>query len=146
MLFKSIVKITFYIFQIQIKLSLTLYICTSCLHNISGNKPPLYQVSNKKFKNKIIPSIHKLTQLEEHFISTCFNFAQIYKLQGYGQYNMHGNVINVFINVSQTQSILSCLPPDNATIGVFLKQRCGFKSPYMLENVRPNMVMVIYDI
>jgi hypothetical protein len=110
-------------FQIQIKPSSTSYICTSCLHNISENKPPLYQVSNKISRNKIISLIKKLTQLEEHFVSTRFIFAQIYKLQRYGQYKMHGSVINVLANVDHTQSILSHLPHDGATIGVFLK-RC----------------------
>jgi hypothetical protein len=35
---------------------------------------------------------------------------------------MHGSVINVLRNVDQIQSILSRLPHDGATIGVFLKQ------------------------
>ncbi len=61
-------------FQIQIEHSLTLYKCTSCSHNISENKPSIYQVPNKDLKNKIIPSIQKLAQLEERFI-----FVQIYK-------------------------------------------------------------------
>jgi hypothetical protein len=30
-------------------------------------------------------------------------FAQIYKFQRYGQYKMHGSVINVLANVNQTQ-------------------------------------------
>jgi hypothetical protein len=34
---------------------------------------------------------------------------------------LHGNVIYVPTNVDQIQSILPCLPHDNATIGVFLK-------------------------
>jgi hypothetical protein len=51
-------------FQIQIKPNSTLYICTTCFHNISENKSPLYQVPNKMFRNKIIPSVQKLTQLK----------------------------------------------------------------------------------
>jgi hypothetical protein len=45
-------KQLFIYFQIQIKPSSTLYICTSCLRNISDNKPPLYQVLNKISRNK----------------------------------------------------------------------------------------------
>jgi hypothetical protein len=37
-------------------------------------------------------------QLKECFISPCFAFAHIYKLYGYGQYKMHGSVINVLTN------------------------------------------------
>jgi hypothetical protein len=76
------------------------------------------------------------------FISPHLTFAQIYKLQGYGQYEMHDSVINIFESVDQTQSILSHLPHDGAKIGVFLKRRLEYKSPYMLRNVRPNMEMV----
>jgi len=48
--------------------------------------------------------------------------TQIYKLYKYGQYRMmHGNVINVNANVNEIQSILPCLPHDDAIIGVFLK-------------------------
>jgi len=55
---------------------------------------------------------------------------------------MHGNVINVFANVNQIQSILSCLSHDGATIGVFLKRHLEYKSLCMSKNVYPNMVMV----
>jgi len=82
-------------FQIQIKLSSTSYICMNCLNIINENKPPLYQVPNQIHRNKIIPLVQKLTQLEKRFISPCFTFVQIYKLQRYMQYKMHGIVINV---------------------------------------------------
>jgi len=55
---------------------------------------------------------------------------------------MHDNVINVPTNLGQTQSILSCLPHDGATIGVLLKRHLEYKLPHMLENVCLNMVMV----
>jgi hypothetical protein len=54
-------------FKIQIKLNSASYICTSCLHNISEYNPS-YQVRNKISKSKIIPSVQKLTQFEEHLI------------------------------------------------------------------------------
>jgi hypothetical protein len=44
-------------FQIQIEPISTSYICTNYLHNISKNKPPLYQIQvpNIIFRSKIIP-------------------------------------------------------------------------------------------
>jgi hypothetical protein len=63
-----------------------------------------YQI--KIHRNKIIPLVQKLTQLEKRFISPHFTFVQIYKLQRYGQYKMYGIVINVHVNVDQIQSIL----------------------------------------
>jgi hypothetical protein len=73
------------------------------------------------FRNKIISLVQKLTQLEKCLISPYFAFAQIYKLQGYMQYNMHGSVMNVPTNVDQIKSILPRSSNDGATIGVFLK-------------------------
>jgi hypothetical protein len=52
---------------------------------------------------------------------------------------MHGNVINTFANVDQTQSILPHLPHDAATIGLFIKRHFEYKSFYMSRN----MVMVV---
>ena len=68
-------------------------------------------------------------------------FAQIYKIQGYGQYKMHRSIINVLANVNETQSILPHLPQDDSIIGVFLKRRLEYKSPYLSRNVRPNLIM-----
>ncbi len=54
-------------------------------NNINENKPPLYEVPNKIYRNKIIPLVHKLTQFKKWLLSPCFIFVQIYKLQRYGQ-------------------------------------------------------------
>jgi hypothetical protein len=69
-------------------------------------------------------------------------FVQIYKLYGYGQYKIHGSVINVLANVNQIQSILPCLPNDDASIDVFLKH-IKYKSPYISKNVYPNILIII---
>ncbi len=61
----------------------------------------------------------------------------------YGEYKMHANVINVPINVDETQSILSHLSHDGVTISVFLKRCFEYKSPYMSGNVHSNMTMIV---
>ncbi len=48
-----------------------------------------------------------------------FTFVLTYKNHSYGQYRMHGSVINVIANVNQTQFILSYIPYDKAIIGMF---------------------------
>jgi len=77
-----------------------------------------YQI--KFLKNNYSISL-KINTIKRTSISPHFAFAQIYKLQGYGQYKMHGSVINVPANVDQTQSILSHLPHDGVTIYVLFK-------------------------
>ncbi len=64
--------------------SLTSYICTSCLRNINENKQPLYQVLNNFFRNKIIPLIQKLSQLEECFISPRLVLLKFINSKGMG--------------------------------------------------------------
>ncbi len=54
---------------------------------------------------------------------------------------MKGNVINVSININQTQFMLPHVPYDEATIGVFLMQWFEYKSTHMSRNVNPNLVM-----
>jgi hypothetical protein len=39
-------------------------------------------------------------------MSLHFVFAQMYKINECGKYKMHGSIINVLINVNQTQSII----------------------------------------
>ncbi len=71
---------------------------------------------NKISRNKITP---KINIIKKSFISQHLAFIQIYKLYDYGQYKMHGNVINFLANMNETQSILQCRPHDDAIIGVF---------------------------
>jgi len=60
-----------------------------------------------------------------------------------GQYKVHNIVINVHVNVDQIQSIL---PHHEPTIWIFLKWYFEYKSPYILGNVYPNMLIFFYGI
>ncbi len=68
-------------------------------------------------------------------------FAQVWQLQGYGQYSIKGSIINVTTNVNFTQSILPCRPHDDTTIGLSLKKWMEYKLPYLIGNVLPNLIM-----
>ncbi len=91
--------------------------------------------------NDTINFIKKFNELEKRLVSPCLAFAQIWQLQGYGQYSIKGIIINVPINVNFTQSILPCLPHDDATIGLSLKRWMEYKSPYLTSNIHPNLIM-----
>ena len=75
-------------------------------------------------------------------ISPRLAFAQIQKLHNYGQYKLYGSIINVPTDIDQTQSLLPRLPKDESTIGILLKRRLEYKSPYIFGNIRPNMTMI----
>ncbi len=71
----------------------------------------------------------------------CLAFAQIWQLQGHGQYIIKRSIINVPTNVNFTPSILPYLPHNDATIGLSLKRWMEYKSQYLTSNVHPNLIM-----
>ena len=131
---------------LQLKLQLikeeNTYVCNFCLNSIKKGIIPTYCVPNNIFRNSVIESVKQLTILEERLISPRLAFAQIHKLYNYGQYKLHGSIINVPANIDQTQSVLPRLPEDGTTIGILLKRRLEYRSPYMSGNIRPNITMI----
>jgi hypothetical protein len=106
------------------------------------NKTPKLLVLTNIILNNDIDFVKKLNELEEQLISPCLSFAQIWRLQGYGQYNIKGSIINVPSNINFTQSILFCLPHDETTISLSLKRQMEYKSPYLTTNIGPNLIML----
>jgi hypothetical protein len=106
------------------------------------NKTPKLLVPTNIRLNNDIDFVKKLYELEEWLVSLCLAFAQIWQLQGYGQYNIKGSIINVPSNINSTQSILPHLPHDEATIVLSLKKWMEYKSPYLTGNVHPNLIML----
>ncbi len=92
--------------------------------------------------NNDIDFVKKLNELEKQLVSPHLAFAQIWQLQGYGQYNIKGSIINVPSNINFTQSILPCFLHDEATIGLSLKRQMEYKSPYLTCNVHLNLIML----
>ncbi len=92
--------------------------------------------------NNDIDFVKKLNELKERLVSPCLAFAQIWQLQGCGQYNIKGSIINVPSNINSTQSILPRLPHDETTIGLSLKRQMEYKSPYLTSSVHPNLIML----
>jgi hypothetical protein len=106
------------------------------------NKTPKFFVpTNIRLKNDI-DSVKKLNELKKWLISRCLAFVQIWQLQGYGQYNIRGNIINVPSNINYTQSILFHFPHDKTIISLLLKRQMKYKSPYLTNNVCLNFIML----
>ncbi len=99
------------------------------------NKTPKLLVLTNIGLNNDIEFIKKLNELEEQSVSPRLTFAQIWQLQGYGQYNIKGSIINVPFNINSTQSILLHLPHDETIIILSLKKQMEYKSPYLTSNV-----------
>jgi len=92
-------------------------LCKSCYSFFPKKKTPKLLVSTNIKLNDPINFVKKLNELEKRLISPHLAFVQIWQLQGYGQYSIKGNIINVLANVNFTQSILPHLPHNEATIG-----------------------------
>ena len=111
------------------------YICNFCWNLIKKGIIPIFCVPQNICRNSIIESIKQLTVLEERMISPRLAFSQIHKLHNYCQSKLHGSIINVPTNIDQIQSLLPRLPKDELTIGMLLKRRLEYKSPYISGNV-----------
>jgi len=73
------------------------------------SKAFLYQVLTQISRNSAIVFVKCFTTLEERLVSSHFTFAQNYKLHGDGQYKLNGNIMNVLVNIDETQSFyLKC--------------------------------------
>jgi hypothetical protein len=88
----------------------------------NNNKTPKLLVPTNIILNNDIDFVKNLNELEKRLVSPCLTFAQIWQLQGYGQYNIKGNIINFPSNINSTQSISPHLPHDETTIGLSLKR------------------------
>jgi hypothetical protein len=108
---------------------------------LQKEKAPKFLVPTNIKLNDPIDFVKKLNELKERSISPHLAFAQIWQLQGYGQYNIKGSIINVSINVNFTQSILLHLRHDEIIIGSSLKVHIEYKLSYVTNNVCPNLIM-----
>jgi len=59
-------------------------------------------------------------------IAPHFTFTQIFWLKGYGQYGMHGNIVNVPTNLNLVQTILPWMSYDDISIVLFLKRKLEY--------------------
>jgi hypothetical protein len=86
--------------------------------------------------------VSNLHELVERLITPQQAFTQIWQVERYGQFKIHGSIINVPTNVNRTQFILPHMLNDEATIGLILKHKLEYKSPYLSRNIRLNQVML----
>ncbi len=99
-----------------------IFICNYCQKEIDCGKQLnmiLHEhITNNQLNFKFVLILHKF---EEHLIALHLAFAQIFQLKGYGQYGMHGSIVNVPTNLDLVQIILPRSPYDDGSILVFLK-------------------------
>jgi len=82
------------LFNVNLENITSLMICSNCKRYLNGKDLPKILVSTIFF-NTHIPFIAIFFELEERLVVPKQVFAQIYQVQGYGQFKMHGSAINV---------------------------------------------------
>ena len=86
-----------------------LYVCKHCFKMIIVNKILTFYIPKNILGNVVIESVKKLNVLEDRLISPRQALAQIYKLQNYGQYKLHGSVINEPTNIYKSSIYFTTL-------------------------------------
>jgi hypothetical protein len=84
-----------------------IFICNSCQKKIDCGKQLNMNlrehITNSQSNFKFVPILNKI---EECLIAPLFAFIQIFQLKGYGQYGMHGNIVNISTKFNLVQTIL----------------------------------------
>lgn len=87
------------------------------------------------------PEFFDLNELECRLIAPRIAFQKLMQAPRGRQFKIHGNIVNVPADVTNTVSMLPRLPNQTATIKVNLKRRLQYKSNALSLTVRPNKVI-----
>ncbi|XP_033764354.1 uncharacterized protein LOC117345389 [Pecten maximus] len=115
------------------------WICRTCLLALkNGKMPTLSTVNQISFPDK--PVELDLHQLEERLVALRIPFMQMRELPRGGQLSIHGNVVNVPVDIQPT---IKALPRqfEQTTIPVRIKRKMCYKKCEFTENVRPGHVL-----
>lgn len=116
------------------------WVCKTCHQHLSKNKvPPCALVNGMRFPPK--PAFFDLNELECRLLAPRIAFQKLMQAPRGKQFKIHGNIVNVPADVSNTVSMLPQLPNETATIKVNLKRRLQYKSSALSLTVRPNKVV-----
>jgi hypothetical protein len=93
-------------------------VCKSCRKKIDFGKHLNLSLHEHILSNKPnMEFVFKLNKIEERLIAPCFVFAPCFVIPSlYGQYGMHGSIINVPTNLILLQNVLPQMPYDDYSI------------------------------
>ncbi len=98
--------------------------CKSCCKKIDLKNPLDLMLCDYIVNNK--PNMEfalMLNKIQERLIAPHLVCAQNFQLWGYGQYGMHGSIVNVPTNLNLIQNILPWMPYDDSSIFDLKKKR-----------------------
>ena len=118
------------------------YICHCCDTAIHKGKMPSISIANKLSLTPIPTELQNLNVLERHVIAKYIPFAKIVNLPKGKQKGIHGPVISVPSQVSQTVELLPRPIDESQLLRVKLKRRLNYKGYYQYQTLNVNKVLV----
>ena len=116
------------------------WLCRTCHNYLVKNKvPPSAVLNGMQFATK--PDFFDLNELESRLLAPRLAFLKLMQAPRGRQFKIHGNVVNVPAEVSETVNMLPRLPSETGTIKVNLKRRLQYKSSALSLNIRPHKVV-----
>ena len=116
------------------------WLCRTYHNYLVKNKvPPSSVLNGMQFATK--PDFFYLNELESRLLAPRLAFLKLMQAPRGRQFKIHGNVVNVPAEVSETVNMLPRLPSETGTIKVNLKRRLQYKSSALSLNIRPHKVV-----
>ena len=111
------------------------------MHNylVKNKVPPSAVLNGMQFATK--PDFFGLNESESRLLAPRLAFLKLMQVPRGRQFKIHGNVVNVPAEVSETVNMLPRLPSETGTIKVNLKRRLQYKSSALSLNIRPHKVV-----
>jgi len=81
-----------------------------------------------------------MTHLEEILTAPRIAFMMLRKLGWDGQYGLKGNIVNVPIDINETEKVLPRKIKNASVIHLALMRKMEYKHPYLYETIRPEKV------
>ena len=109
------------------------------MHNylVKNKVPPSAVLNGMQFATK--PDFFGLNESESRLLAPRLAFLKLMQVPRGRQFKIHGNVVNVPAEVSETVNMLPRLPSETGTIKVNLKRRLQYKSSALSPNIRPHV-------
>ena len=114
-------------------------VCKTCQGHLIKNKiPPCAVVNGMAFPSE--PVFFDLNELECRLVAPRIAFQKLVQAPSGKQLKIHGNIVNVPSDVTNTVSLLTRLPNDTGIIKINLKRKLQYKISALSMNVRPQKV------
>ncbi|XP_050294306.1 uncharacterized protein LOC126734651 [Anthonomus grandis grandis] len=117
------------------------FFCKSCSSNIYKGQLPKFWSGNHNIVHPIPVELKDLTILEERMVSARLPFMQIRQVGYARQCYITGQIVNVPINIDTSTKLLPRNVEETQTIQVKLKRKMNYKNDYLLETIRPAVVL-----